>query len=301
MPSGLDFRLHGARGMACWLRVLPGTVGLALLLIGAGNAQAEVALTTELKAITAAVDGLSGKLLTYVALLTAVSTLAMALWESVKAICDTRCWFHRRRIEAWLGGHHAVALPELLFLAIGTRDHFYVLTSQELSKMMGQIQAAARVALDYPDKFAKAYAFFTDTDLKLELAEAYKGESGQHVATTDSAQWMQAAAKGRAAILAPNADPADAAAAAQARARLSNLVSRKLDGFQLRTDFWWSRLNQLASMVISVGLMFYAIGLVQSSNLWFGNIALGLISGLLAPFMKDLTQSIASLKARVSA
>ena len=112
---------------------------------------------------------------------------------------------------------------------------------------------------------------------------------------------MLAAAKGRAAILAPNADPADAAAAAQARARLSNLVSRKLDGFQLRTDFWWSRLNQLASMVISVGLMFYAIGLVQGSNLWFGNIALGLISGLLAPFMKDLTQSIASLKARVSA
>lgn len=47
--------------------------------------------------------------------------------------------------------------------------------------------------------------------------------------------------------------------AAQARARLASLVGRKLDGFQLRVEFWWSRSSQALSIVLSVVVMEVAV------------------------------------------
>ncbi len=52
-----------------------------------------------------------------------------------------------------MGEHKALVLPELLYLAIGDKKHESVLCGQPLEKMMGQLQAAARLALDYPNRF----------------------------------------------------------------------------------------------------------------------------------------------------
>ncbi len=270
----------------------PAAAGLALTsLLCHGPAFAEPAQT-----LLDAVDRQSGKFLGWFAVLVAVSTLAMALAEVVKAVFDLRRHFHQWRLQRWLGERHAEVLPELLYLAIGTRDHESVLCGQDLPKMMGQMQAAARVALDYPEHFPKLYGFLVSTDVGAAV----------HPSDKDPETWSRSARHSRAggvtpgvADAAPPPSPADAAQAAQARARLSNLVSRKLDGFQLRTEYWWARDNQLLATVISIVVMWNAVGMASPDADWVLKLMLGLLGGLLAPFMKDLTQFVSAVKSGV--
>lgn len=224
-----------------------------------------------------AVEQSSGRVYAFVAVLVAVSTLAMALTEFVKALSDLRRFFHARCVRRWLGRSHGEALRELLFLAIGDEADDAVLYGQELSKMMGQIQAAARVALDYPEQYPALYAFLSSS-----------GERGR----ADATRWLE-----QASVLAGSrSEPVDAAQAAQARARLANLASRKLDAFQLRTEYWWARLCQVLATVISIGVMWQALAVALPTSEAMERVLLGLLGGLVAPFMRDLTSAITSLK-----
>lgn len=236
--------------------------------------------------IAGAVTQQAGNVLAWVTVLVAVSTLAVALVEFVKAVTDLRRWFHHHALLRWLGAEHRDALPELLYLSIGTHDHVNVLCGQDLPRMMGQVQAAARVALDYPDEFSRLYAFLTDTDMREQVPAARR----------DPAAWRDAAARTRAAAASGPGDGESAAAGAQARARLGNLVSRKLDGFQLRTDYWWSRLSQLLAMAASAVVLAVALNMTPLSMDPFECFVIVFVGGLLAPFMKDLSQALASFR-----
>lgn len=126
--------------------------------------------------------------------LAAVSTVAVAIVEFVKALTRARLFFHRWSVRKWTAGSdrsvvgllsdlpkwlvneafgsQAVAqkvLGELLLLAAGGHDYDKALYDQPTEKMMAQIQAAANVALEFPNEYPSFYGFLTSSDVRGKL------------------------------------------------------------------------------------------------------------------------------------
>ncbi len=230
--------------------------------------------------------------LNYAGVLTAAGTVSMALVELIKGLFDLRRRFQQSKLNQWLKGEAPDVRSELLYLSIGDKKHDNILCGQPLDKMMGQIQAAARIALDYPNEFPALFAFLCKTDFE-------KAAPSTHVAFKDRAIWTTHAKTHRSIVAPAPTSPAQTAAAsdaAQARSRLANLVSRKLDGFQLRTQFWWDRSNQTFSIGVSCGLL--GTALYEQGMGLAASLGLGLLGGLIAPFAKDFSQSLSKFASK---
>ena len=100
------------------------------------------------------VDGFASNILAYAVLLAAIATITMALLELVKALpfVTARLRYHRRRVQRWMN-EEKQAYDELLILAVAGVNSADALFDQPTDKMMGQLQAAANVALDFPARF----------------------------------------------------------------------------------------------------------------------------------------------------
>jgi hypothetical protein len=296
-------------------------VQLPLLSVAATSTAGQEATQTQtLDAISKIVSGYAQIALSYAAVLGAAATVSMAFVELFKGVLDLRTRFQRRFLDKWLDeadGSRGKVKPELLFLAIGDRKHESVLCGQPLEKMMGQIQAAARTALDNPEEFPELYKFLTTTDFEAtkDSTGATERENVPAKAARTDRDTCRAHAKKvrelRAALAAPKSpettatpdapSPQAVSDAAAAKGRLANLVSRKLDGFQLRTQYWWERCNQAFSMVVSIAIL--ELALQQWANAVTAAyrppqlhvVLLGVIGGLLAPFAKDFSQALTRL------
>ncbi len=239
------------------------------------------------------IQSIADNALEYALLLAAIGTISMALIEVVKGVFSLRKKFHRRRVAAWVGD--ADCLNELLLLAAGSPQSAYVLYGQPTERMMGQIQAAANLALDFPDQYQRVYAFFTGFPKDAFVAALAEGEAGAN----DGDVWKKFAVR---AAREGEMDIKDQSRAAhQARARLGNLVARRLDIFQNQTQHQWAWYNQIAAFVIGAGITAYAIGshseIKQSLDV-LAIIGLSLLAGVLAPFAKDVVSSISSVKVK---
>ena len=276
------------------------------LLASAASAPITTGSEDQLEKLSFSISRLASIALAYAGVLAAAGTVAMAFVELIKGLFDLRKYFLAYMLNAWLGEKKDVVLPELLYLAIADKSHESVLCGQPLEKMMGQLQAAARIALDYPEQFPNLFRFLASTDFESLTANGVPAAAARHdrdmwhgnakTVRDISAQLRHASANvppiQNNQNTNPPSDPAKTASdAAQAKARLASLVGRKLDGFQLRTQFWWDRSNQAFSILISIVVLELA-----ASTLELGQVAsfsIGLIGGLLAPFAKDFSQSLA--------
>ena len=242
--------------------------------------------------VAATIESLSGKILDYALLLAAIGTIAMALLELIKSVTFWRRHFHRGRIERWLATapNSKAAYQQLMLLATGGIESATVLYDQPTAKLMGQIQAAANVALDFPSKYLAFYEFIAAAPQARELRE-----SGD-----DAKLWRQFSEErmeGRPRKLSA-ADDVQARGAAQARARLGNLVSRKLDVLQNQIEFAWARLNQLWSVLGGATLLAWVLLQQQSAPSLQLVVLLSLVGGMVAPFAKDVVSALTGLRAR---
>ena len=242
--------------------------------------------------IAVTVESFSGRILDYALLLAAIGTIAMALLELIKSVTYWRRHFHRGRLERWLAtaSDSKSAHQQLMLLAAGGPGNANVLYDQTTAKLMGQVQAAANVALDFPAKYPAFYEFIAAMPQVRELREG----------TDDAKTWLKFSAErmeGRPRKVSIT-DDMQARGAAQARARLGNLVSRKLDVLQNEIEFDWARLNQLWS-VAGGGALLAWILLNQKPHLSPDMVVLlSLLGGLVAPFAKDVVSALTSLRAR---
>ena len=235
----------------------------------------------------------------YAMVLAAVGTVTMALLELLKSLFDARMRFHRWRIKKWAA---AGALAQLELLATGAAPrreavralHGFltgemqradVMYDQPTDKMMGQIQAAANVALDFPQRYADLYRF-----LAVPL-----GDKGDKDAAADADRWLEYAE----AIAKGSPQPDDKArAATQARARIGNIVARKLDAFQNETQYLWADLNQRVAVISAAAFLAY---LLWSATVDPGAgdvvrvVTLSFLGGLVAPFAKDVVSALSSI------
>jgi hypothetical protein len=223
----------------------------------------------------------------------------MALVEVWKNIRGTRKWFNRRRLDQWLsqGDEAAMARAQLVALATGGFESEDALFDQPIEKMMGQVQAAANMALDYP---AESRSLF---DFLARVPNALHHEDRQ-THTTDRELWLIFSERVRHPSIDPLPSQYEAAAAAQARARLGNLVARKMDAFQNDTQYAWARWNQRWAVSIGTIILIFILALVlglepSKTEEWVKVLLLlpaAIVGGCVAPFAKDIVTKLAEVK-----
>lgn len=247
------------------------------------------------QAMASVIDAIVQDTTNYALLLAAIGTLAMALIELLKGLAAVRRRFHRYQFARWISDE--AARRELTVLATGGERYADVLFDQATDRMLGQIQAAANLSLEFPDRYPHAYAFFTHPDLAQHSAPA-------ELEASDSEVWARFAS----GMAAPGSEPAvvphaaaDNRAAQQARVRLGHLIARRLDSFQNRTQYLWARGNQGASIIVGTGLSLYALTRTTSAATprdFAMLVALALLAGMLAPFAKDVVTAISGIRTK---
>jgi len=272
-------------------------------------------------AVQISVEGFAGFVTRYFVALAAVGALTMAVLEAWKKVFDTRTRFQMKAVLRWIGesaedfraasqlGRAAAPEPrlayaELIHLTTGTempaaddaamdllprhreiaaqrtkvpRDAELALFSLDLDRMMGHIQDAADVALRDPGRYPDLYKFLAwgagDADLTAWQQEAYAP-----AAALDAERSNQ-----RAGLY----------------ARLNGAMRRRLDGFQLYTDYRWTNLNQLAANSVGALIMFCALVVANQAAgqgidgaEWVFFVVVSLIGGALAPVAKDIVMAL---------
>jgi hypothetical protein len=260
---------------------------------------------TDTAPVATLIEAISSKTLDYAVLLAAIGTLSMAFIELVKGVTALRRRFHRRELSLWIPDH--VSRSELIVLAAGGVQNANVLFDQPVERMMGQIQAAANLALEYPDRYPRVYKFFTRDDLPTRDDLRTPDELVLLLASnlvSDSETWERYSTRiARNGLAAGEAQQeSESRAAQQARVRLGNLIARRLDMFQNRTQYRWARLNQFFSIAIGAALTAYALAVtskIDSAKDLLALALLSLLAGMLAPFAKDVVAAIGDLRAKV--
>lgn len=225
-----------------------------------------------------------GQILDWALLLAAVATVSMALLELVKVLIRARPSFHRKRVQKWVGAPDTY--DELMMLAVGGGGSANALFDQPTDKMMGQIQAAANTALDFPQRYPRFYRFLT-------------AQPGTQNVTPDEELWFDFCAH------AEQGDPidpesretaAEVSAATRARARLDHFVARRLDAFQTVTEYHWARMNQGISVAGASILLFFLLREVGAISP--RTIVACIVGGMTAPIAKDIVTALSGLRVR---
>ena len=147
-----------------------------------------ILITDPLGTASVALQKLVDSILGYAVLLAAVATVTMALLDLVKAlpVLTVRLRYHRARVAKWIGD--STALNDLLILSVSGVESADALYDQPTDKMMGQIQSAANVAVDFPDLYPRIYDFLTKVPSSAAAAKETDGKSTT-AGTTDAQVW----------------------------------------------------------------------------------------------------------------
>jgi len=232
------------------------------------------------------VENWASNIVDYALLLAAIATLVMALIELAKAITNARPRFHRKEVRQWIGA--GAAYEQLLVLSVSSVSGDDALFDQPTDKMMGQIQAAGNVAIEFPAAYPDLYRLLTEPPRPKSAPPATE--------PNDADEWLEFARRIEAPV-GGEADPAFVTRATRARARLDHFMSRKLDAFQTRTEYKWARANQYLAVFSATVFLLVLLSELRTSNplLWGLTSVFG---GLVSPLAKDVASALSGLRAR---
>jgi len=223
----------------------------------------------------------------YALVLASVATIVMALVELAKAVTNVRSYFHRQRVTDFLGG---TAKGELVTLTTGGTAVEAALFNQPTDKMMGQLSAAAKLALDFPQSYPNLYEALTGKGNAEATAWADYVKALANPATTKDAS-------GVVQLVDPPED--QQRQATRARAHIDQLVTRKLDAFQLRTEFVWARGNQIAAVAGAAAFLACLLLPVWGKHP-VTYVFMCITGGLISPVAKDVVTALSSLRTKWS-
>jgi len=226
--------------------------------------------------------------------LAGVGTATMAAFQMVKDLFHVRREFHRNRVRKWFqrraaattGVHAKEAEESLVRLATAGDDD--ALYSLEVDKLAGQINAAARMALDSPQgnrDLIYCLAAQADSD---DLTKVLNPPASVSASASD-AEKKQARDQ--------------AASYLEAKNRVATHIQRTLDGFQIMLDYQWKYWNQKWAF----GLNFaFVMALLLVNSYRAGGyrtdtpayLLVALLGGFVAPVTKDLVSALETLKGR---
>jgi hypothetical protein len=158
----------------------------------------------------------------------------------------------------------------------------FALFELELDRLMGQVQDAADIALNNPQRFPDLFLFLT------------RGASPD-----DVTNWVGDVDMPMTSLA---IDDPQRKQIADRYTRLKQLVRRHLDSFQIVTAMRWREWNQLAAFVVGaiflLAAQWMALKEDPSVETWFRIIPVSLLGGMLAPVAKDLVDALSKVKAR---
>lgn len=253
----------------------------------------------DLEILPELVEGFAANIVAYAALLAAIATVTMALLELLKATLRLRLTYHRRMVRDWLADERRY--EELLVLSVAGVDSAGALFDQPTDRMMGQIQSAASVVMDFPMLYPALYEFLTGEPASAAAARETSGAGTTHGSTSDAEVWREFAQRlemsdGDGGAGGPALD--GVARATRARSRLDHFVTRRLDAFQTRTEYIWARMNQAAAVVGGAVFILVLLARTGIDASWIQSFFLAVSGGMLAPFAKDVVAALSGLRAR---
>lgn len=215
------------------------------------------------------VDGTVKNLWELMVALAAIGVLSMALIEIIRLILQPRCLVNYFFFARSLPSQHQSALDEIVLLSTG--GDALLLYRLPIERMVGQINAAAQIALAYPSTYRETiFALGQNADnhdLETVVNEDLKTENPQ--------------------------------AYAEARNRVSNMIQRNLDALQLRINGYWSRGTQFAAIGLSTALIWIFVSpSVESPNEAARFFLISVAGGMVAPVAKDILGVLDKVKER---
>lgn len=227
-------------------------------------------------------DSVYRQIFEFVAAVTAIGIVVMAIIQSVKDMFPVRRWFHRSFVHAWLAhkaresrgdGSPSAKRAASDLVRLATTGDEQALFDLPIEQLCGQVAAAAAQSLDYPARHKDllrclaASADPADVDLVVTSAEQERGEI------------ETAAERARMALV-------------DARTRVMHQVQRSVDALQISAGYRWKWYMQLAAFILSYALTVVAV-LFSNSPDSFGQrlllaIPLGIVGGFVAPVARDL-------------
>jgi len=234
---------------------------------------------------TTFIDSVASNPLDYTLLLLAIGIFSMAFIELLKGLTYIRRRFHQHEMEKWISD--PICRRELIVLATGGEQYADVLFEQPIERMMMQIRFATDIALEYPYRYRHVYKYFSKADWQIKIAQ-YGDQQN------DSEVWVNYASNPELKAAASNEH-----AAQQARARLHNLIARRLNTFKNRVQHRWSRNNQIVSIFTGAALSTYALYSTTSVGDFKDGLALfgyALLAGMLAPVAKNVVSAINGMR-----
>jgi len=248
-----------------------------------------------LKSISDGVAGLSGTALTFAGALAIAGTLAMAILQLIKELTLIRRGYQRRWLERWFrvraekftvdavnAGTNVIlsaflpldsrkAQSTLVELATGGEANaFYDLAVEQV---VAQMNAAAQIALEYPDAYFPLLAVLSQG---ANIADVAKVVAHAEARTREP-------------------DPV----ALDARNRVGHRIQRNLDGIQIALGNRWKLWMQSASITLTV--LFVELAIVTNvtdfnfQTLLVG-VVLGIVGGYVAPVTRDVVAALQSLR-----
>jgi len=241
-------------------------------------------------------------ILDYLIVIAAIATITMALLELAKALFRLRYLFHKWCVTTWVG--NPFTLNELLILSASDVQTAGALLDQPTDKMMGQIQSAANVAVDFPDLYSNFYSFLTRVPRSEAAARIAGGITTPESGTPDSDVWRNFITKASPTPSEQSGPDEEVVAATRARARIDHFITRKLDAFQTRTEYLWARANQAISVAGAAVFIFVLLRSPSTTGVYVPSVAraifLSIFGGMIAPFAKDVVAALSGLRARRS-
>ena len=225
--------------------------------------------------IPGGVDATVGGLWPILVSLAAVGLLSYAILEMIK-VFPVRRGVNWLFVRTWLKKSKAVApSAEADVALLAAAGEKWVMYSLPAEKLAGQINAAAQIALAYPQKYRTIIVALSQGAIADDLTIVTTG----NLATGGPA-------------------PADVFAAA--RTRVGNMIQRNLDMLQIRIDTYWTLGNQIAAVVISSVLISTYIQVNPFVD-WPTNVkwlVVAILGGMIAPFAKDMIAALKSVRDR---
>jgi len=204
--------------------------------------------------------------------LAAVGTLSSAFVELIKPII--RPWFHKKRLEDFLGGPVPEALARATFGQRSFSREFYLLKRQD---MIGVLKSGLHTALDFP----KAYKGSIRPVLGRlepeihEMLEKYEKISGEGT-PTQSQMDMQT--------------------------KIGRLIDSRISTFHKSTDVAWKGIIYGFTILFSFLILAFATSVAISAGERLGNeealIAYWILGSLFAPVAHDLSSRIAGIRSK---
>jgi hypothetical protein len=217
-----------------------------------------------------------GTLLELVLALAAIGTIAMLVIQIIKELTPMRRSYQMQKVKEWLEEKSRTSTmdikkanagkpyAQLVDLATGRDEK--ALFELPTEQMVAQMNAAAQAAMDYPKDHQ---------DLLIALSSGASREDVTLVINGGAAE----------------------AAANDARVRVSNRIQRNLDALQIVVSADWKWQMQVASIILTVGIVELAIWASHADlQAHLLGVLIGIAGAYFAPITRDIVAAVQSLR-----